>query len=421
MIGNREGFRLKQIVIFISIMTTLIGLAYSYMGYRIVKGLGIAGGYEWILWGIIAFLILSIPVSFFFTHSPYHPRLQSIISYSSFLSLGFLTILLSLILLQDVLISIFSIFISLLLKPEIAELLYQNVHHFLQGWSGKFTMTVLILTISSILTAWGMFQAHLRIRIVNVYVPIKNLHPDLIGFTIAQISDVHIGPTIQRPFLQHVVKRIQNIKPDLVAITGDLVDGSSKLFAHHLLPLSDLKSTYGTFFVTGNHEYYNGAISWLNEIRKLGIHVLLNENKLLHHKNAILALAGVTDLKAGSIIREHKTNPRKAFIGAEKADIKILLAHQPNSIMEAGDLGFDLQLSGHTHGGQYFPGNLIIYLAQKFVAGLHKYKNTLIYISRGTGYWGPPLRIGSPSEITKLVLVDSNSAEGKIQKVQMKK
>lgn len=131
---------------------------------------------------------------------------------------------------------------------------------------------------------------------------------------------------------------------------------------------------------------------------------IVKRNKILEHGKASLTLAGVTDLKAGTILEEHKTDPYRAMKGGEKTDYKILLAHQPNSVFEGAEAGFDLQLSGHTHGGQYFPGNLLIYLAQKFVAGLHKHKDTWIYVSRGTGYWGPPIRLGAPSEISVIQL-----------------
>mgnify|MGYP001617865249 CR=1 FL=1 len=264
------------------------------------------------------------------------------------------------------------------------------------------------MSVTLLLTIYGFYQTHQRLRTLSIDVPIKNLHPDLIGLKIAQISDVHIGSTIKGKFLKKVVSRINHIQPDFVAITGDLVDGPANLLKHHLLPLADIKSRYGTFYITGNHEYYSGVNAWITEIRKLGIHVLLNENRIIKHKNASITLAGVTDLKAGSILPEHRTDPLRAMFGGEKSDIKILLAHQPNSALMAADVGFDLQLSGHTHGGQYFPGNLLIYLAQRFVSGLHKYKNMLIYVSRGTGYWGPPLRIGAPSEVTKLTLVAEN-------------
>lgn len=386
-----------------------------------ISGLGFDGILSIFAWSIIVVLVISIPISYWISHTLSSPRLQSVFSYFSFLSLGFFTVLLSVVLFQDLMI----IFLSTLryLSPNISNWLESTFLYNIFPLSGMdtFYSSLLLLAITCLLTVWGMFQAHARIRTLEVNIPVENLHSDLQGFTIAQISDVHIGPTIQRPFLQHVVRRIQNFQPDLVVITGDLVDGPAHLYAHHLGPLADLKTKFGTFFITGNHEYYNGALSWIQEIKNLGITVLLNENKILVHNKAKLGLAGVTDLKAGSILPAHETSPKKSMQGIENSDFKILLAHQPNSIYEAAEAGFDLQLSGHTHGGQYFPGNLIIYLAQKFVAGLHRYKNTLIYVSRGTGYWGPPLRIGAPSEITKIVLVDSKAVNANAVKDKKEK
>lgn len=412
---------LNRFIIFLSVFTSIIGAGYFYIGLKMIPGLGLDEMFSLLAWVLIFVLVISIPISYWISHTVASPRMQSVFSYFSFLSLGFFTILLSIVLFQDFMILVFS-FLKIV-SPYFANLLEASFLGKLFPLSGMdtFFSSIILLAIASILTAWGMFEAHVRIRTIEVNVPVENLHPDLIGFTIAQISDVHIGSTIQRPFLQHVVKRIQNFRPDVVVITGDLVDGPAHLYSQHLAPLVDLKSKYGTFFITGNHEYYNGVLAWIAEIKKLGIHVLLNENKILSHKNAKLALAGVTDLKAGSILPNHETNAKQAMLGAENSDFKILLAHQPNSIYEAEKAGFDLQLSGHTHGGQYFPGNLIIYLAQKFVAGLHRYKKTLIYVSRGTGYWGPPIRIGAPSEITKIVLVDSKAKNANIVKIKKEK
>lgn len=268
----------------------------------------------------------------------------------------------------------------------------------------NFSLAFSTIVVATALSSLGFYNAHVRLKYKKTKIPVRNLQKDLHGFKIVQISDIHIGPTIKEKFLRRVVGKINLQSPDVVVITGDLVDGPAATLKHHLKPLSDIKSKYGTYYVTGNHEYYSGVLSWLPEIENLGIHVLLNENKILNVGESKLLMAGVTDLTAGSMIKSHQTNPRRAMAGGEDTDYKILLAHQPNSIYEANKVGFDLQISGHTHGGQFFPGNLLIYFAQKFVAGLHKYKGTQIYVSRGTGYWGPPFRLGAPAEISILTL-----------------
>jgi predicted MPP superfamily phosphohydrolase len=239
------------------------------------------------------------------------------------------------------------------------------------------------------LTLVGMLQAR-RPRVVHVTVPIRDLPGDLQGFRIAQLSDLHVGPTIRR--------RTNRLAPDLVAVTGDVADGLVPELREHVEPLGGLRAPHGTFFVTGNHEYFWDVHGWTRELARLGVDVLLNEHRLLVRGNGRLLLAGVTDLSAAS-------DPAAALAGAPESDVRVLLAHQPKSAYAARDAGFDLQLSGHTHGGQYFPFNLLVRLFQPFVAGLHRLERMWLYVSRGTGYWGPPLRLGAPSEITLIELV----------------
>ena len=247
------------------------------------------------------------------------------------------------------------------------------------------------------LTLVGMLQAR-RPRVVHVTVPIRDLPGDLQGFRIAQLSDLHVGPTIRRRFVESVVRRTNGLAPDLVAVTGDVADGLVPELREHVEPLAGLVAPHGTFFVTGNHEYFWDVRGWTRELARLGVDVLQNEHRLLVHGNGRLLLAGVTDLSAAS-------DPVQALAGAPHSDVRVLLAHQPKSAYAARDAGFDLQLSGHTHGGQFFPFNLLVRLFQPFVVGLHRLERMWLYVSRGTGYWGPPLRLLAPSEITLIELV----------------
>jgi predicted MPP superfamily phosphohydrolase len=240
--------------------------------------------------------------------------------------------------------------------------------------------------------------------VVTVEVPIANLPQALQGFTVVQLSDVHIGPTIQRRFVEAIVRRVNALQADLVAITGDLVDGSVEKLSEHIAPLSQLRSRHGTFAVTGNHEYYHGAPAWIALWRHLGFEVLEDRSVVLDHAGARLLVGGVSDYSVhrGS---EHARAAERAARGGEFVSVKVLLAHQPRSAAAAAAAGFDLQLSGHTHGGQFWPWPLFVPLQQPFVAGLHRLEQLWIYVSRGTGYWGPPLRFGAPSEITCIRLV----------------
>ncbi|MBM9589963.1 metallophosphoesterase [Leptospira sp. 201903075] len=395
---------MKAFFLFLSVLTSLLGFIYYYSTFRLISGLSLNGPVvTMILLGIGA-LVLLVPLTYVLSRTSKREKTQTFFAYVTFTNFGFFSILFTLVLLMD-----FLRWVDLGIVTHYSQILFSSLIHFgfpLDGVTEvkNFSLAFSTIVAATALSSLGFFNAHVRLLYKRVTIPVNDLHPDLQGFKIVQISDVHIGPTIKEKFLRRVVKRINLQKPDAVVITGDLVDGPASTLKHHLKPLADIQSKYGTFYVTGNHEYYSGVLSWLPEIQNLGVHILLNQNQILNVGKAKLLMAGVTDLNAGSIIKSHQTNPKRAMEGGENCDYKILLAHQPNSIYEASDAGFQLQISGHTHGGQFFPGNLLIYFAQKFVSGLHKYKNSLIYVSRGTGYWGPPFRLGAPSEISILEL-----------------
>lgn len=252
----------------------------------------------------------------------------------------------------------------------------------------------------------GFFNARRRAPVVTVEVPIAGLPDALNGFTVVQITDIHVGPTIKRGYVQAIVDAVNAIEPDMVAITGDVVDGSVNALGEHVAPLAQLRARHGIYLVTGNHEYYSGAQAWVQAFRLMGIHVLINEHVTFLHQGATVVVAGVTDYNAGAVLAEHASDPVAAMVGApSNAGLRLLLAHQPRSAVLAQQVGYDLQLSGHTHGGQFFPWGFFVRFQQPFTAGLHRLGSMWVYTSRGTGYWGPPKRLGAPSEITCLKLV----------------
>jgi predicted MPP superfamily phosphohydrolase len=262
-----------------------------------------------------------------------------------------------------------------------------------------------VLALAPAITLAGFLIARAVPRVRNVEIALAGLPPALDGFTIAQISDIHVGPTIKRGFVERVVERVNTLDSDLVAITGDIVDGPVRALAEHTQPLSRLASRHGTYVVTGNHEYYSGAHGWIRELRGLGARVLLNEHVVIEHDGARIAIAGVTDYSAHHFDASHRSDPRRALAGVPEEAVKVLLAHQPRSAEAAARAGADLQLSGHTHGGQFWPWNFFVRLQQPFTAGLHRVGRMWVYINRGTGYWGPPMRFGVPPEITRIRLV----------------
>lgn len=250
----------------------------------------------------------------------------------------------------------------------------------------------------------GVASALGEVQVRPVRVALRRLPDALSGFRIVQISDVHIGPTIGGAWLGSIVARINDLAPDLIVITGDLVDGSVEQLREHVAPLGLLSARHGVYFVTGNHEYYSGADAWIAELGRLGIRVLRNERVTIGHGSASFDLAGVDDWTARNFDRGHGPDLAKALQGWDRGRELVLLAHQPKQIIEAAAHGVGLQLSGHTHGGQIFPGNILARLAQPYIAGLARHGDTQIYVSRGTGYWGPPMRVGAPAEITLIAL-----------------
>ncbi|MCD9873489.1 metallophosphoesterase [Streptomyces guryensis] len=235
----------------------------------------------------------------------------------------------------------------------------------------------------------------------RVTVPLAKLPRAAHGYRIAVVSDIHLGPILGRGFAQKVVDTINSTQPDIVAVVGDLVDGSVKNLGPAAAPLSQFKAP--SYFVTGNHEYFSGAAQWVEEVRRLGLHPLENARTELPWFD----LAGVNDIAGES--EGQGPDFTKALGDRDTARACVLLAHQPVQIHDAVRHGVDLQLSGHTHGGQLWPGNFIAAAANPTVAGLERYGDTQLYVSRGAGAWGPPTRVGAPSDITVIELASTHA------------
>lgn len=231
-------------------------------------------------------------------------------------------------------------------------------------------------------------------RVKHVTVPLAKLPRAAHGYRIAVVSDIHLGPVLGRGFAQKVVDTINATQPDLIAVVGDLVDGSVKDLGPAAAPLAGLRARHGAYFVTGNHEYFSGAEQWVEEVRRLGLRPLENARTEMPWFD----LAGVNDVQGES--EGHGPDFTRALGDRDTTRACVLLAHQPVQIHEAVRHGVDLQLSGHTHGGQLWPGNLLAAAANPTVAGLERYGDTQLYVSRGAGAWGPPTRVGAPSDIT---------------------
>jgi len=244
-------------------------------------------------------------------------------------------------------------------------------------------------------------------EIHEVPVRLARLPRQLSGLSIAQITDLHIGRTIGEEEVRRVVAATNALRPDVIALTGDFVDGSVRMLEASVAPLAALSARYGVFFVTGNHEYYSGASAWVEHLRKLGIRVLRNERVEVGDRGASIDLAGIDDWRSAGMAPGHGPDLAAAIAGRDPDRSLVLLAHQPRGVEAAAQAGVELQVSGHTHGGQIFPFTLATALVYPYLHGLYRVadgKGSQIFVSRGTGFWGPPMRLGSPPEIAHIVL-----------------
>jgi hypothetical protein len=251
---------------------------------------------------------------------------------------------------------------------------------------------------SASLVGYGLSSALGTPDLLRVPVALNRLDPALAGFRIAVVSDIHLSAILRRSHTERIVRMINESEPDLVAIVGDLADGTVADLGDAAAPLADLESREGTFFVTGNHEYFVDPDGWVRELDRLGVHTLRNERTTITRGSAAFDLAGVTDVNG----RSHDDAPDfdRALSGRTPDRPVVLMAHQPVQVSDAAKRGVDLQLSGHTHGGQLYPFHHVVSLAQPSLAGLSKVDDTWLYVTRGAGFWGPPVRVGAPPDIT---------------------
>ena len=368
--------------------TLLIALLHLYIGIRLLPALPVDAAARW----AGAFLLLGSSVLLpmgMLARTIKHRAWADRLAWAGYMAMSVFSSLLLLTLVRDVALGGAALFATDSARAAFAV-----------------DSAIAVLVLTTFATLIGLMNALRRARVVNVDVPIADLPTALQGFTIAQITDIHVGPTIKRNYLQAIVEAVNALRADMIAITGDLVDGTVQELAAHTAPLAELTARHGVYFVTGNHEYYSGERAWTAELRRLGLKVLLNEHVVLDHGGARLVVAGVTDFSSQHFNPAHRSDPAAALTGAPKdLQPKVLLAHQPRSAHAAADAGFQLQISGHTHGGQFWPWNFFVRLQQPFTAGLDRLKDMWVYTSSGTGYWGPPNRFGIPSEITRLRLV----------------
>lgn len=380
-------------IFFFTLTLLIIGGAHYWIWARLVRDLGLSPGWQRGLGALVALLGVSVPLSLVLART-LEARPLMLILYTWLGMMFWFIVLLG----ASELVRL-GAWLWERSSTEIDPTLLANRRAFL----GK-ALGGAVLFVTAGFTFSGLRSALGRTQVKRVEIKLPKLPKELDGFTIAQLTDVHVGPTIGRSFIEEIVQTTNQIQADAVVITGDLVDGPVSRLGKTVELLGGLKSKHGTFFVTGNHEYYSGADDWCDALTRYGIRVLRNEHVTLRNEAGVgLDLAGVDDLQ-GRQFPGHGADLKAALKHRNEQNPVVLLAHQPRQIHEAVEHAVDLQLSGHTHGGQIWPWNYFVLLQQPVVAGLHWFEKTALYVSPGTGYWGPPLRLGAPAEVTQIVL-----------------
>ncbi len=398
--------KILPILGFLGTVSLVWGVAHFYVGWRLIRPLGLGGVQQAWLWFLVAALWLLGPLSMALGRLAWSGPGKDVLAWLSFLYMGFFSLLLAVSLGRDLVGGVLWAAGKVLewLRGSPAVVTPERRLFFMNAVNAG------VLGVAAGLTGWGLYEARRTPRVVRVTVPVENLPEGLEGYRIVQLSDVHVGPTIRAGWLNRLVDAVNALKPDALALTGDFVDGHVEELAPHVAPFARLESRDGKFFVTGNHEYYWGAEAWCSHFESLGFQVLHNDSHVIEREGAKLMVAGVPDVSGGRVIPGHDADARKALEGAGACDARVLLVHQPKILRGVLEAGTDLQLSGHTHGGQFFPWSLLVGFAHKYAVGLHRLGSSpsgrgWIYVSRGTGYWGPPNRGGSSSEITEITLV----------------
>jgi len=395
--------RLLSFLVFLAIALSILAAMHGYIWVRLVRDPGVAEPWRRIAGIALVLLVLSFPAAMFLRRT--ESALGQIFPTIAFGWLGVAFLLLIVLLAIDGvrLLVISWELVAGWLRARTAEAPADPARRILvaQAVAGA------ALAVTGATTVFAVRRAGGPARIDEVPVPIARLPRALSGLTIAQITDLHVGPTIREKEVRRVVEQTNGLRPDVIAVTGDLMDGGVRDLGPIVAGMAGLRARLGVFFVTGNHEYYSGFEEWDPFLRSLGMRVLHNERTAIGDAGpggATIDLAGVDDYG-------HSMDLRRALDGRDGDRALVLLAHQPRGIEAAVRSGVDLQLSGHTHGGQIVPFNFVVGLTQPYVRGLHKLdepsagRSGHIYVSRGTGYWGPPMRLGSPPEIAKIVLV----------------
>lgn len=369
---------------FVLAFSAIVVALYAYLALRLTGAL-----WPRLALAVPFLLIWVVPAIYWAGDKEGHSRFDEWVHAGSYVSMGWLSFAVLLSLVRDALLA------GAAALPRLAPLA-----SFLASDGGA-----IVLAGSMAALVLGMAFALLGPAIVRVEIPVTGLDHRLDGLTVVQITDLHVGPTIRAGYVRRVVARAKALAPDFFALTGDFVDGPVSRLGPHLAPLAELAAAAPAFFVTGNHEYYAGARRWVAQFRALGLRVLENDYALFEKNGARVLVGGVNDPAAGRVDRRLGPQPEAAAGAREAVDLRLLLAHNPRLAPLTARAGFQVQLSGHTHAGQFFPWTLAVKLVHApHVVGLSREGGLWVYVSPGTGSWGPPVRFGTRPEISLITL-----------------
>jgi len=385
---RRTGRRAAVVAAAVAAALALVVLAHRYLLARLVFEPGVPPPWRGILVALVAALAVAMALEPFASRA-LPPRRARLVVAPGMLWMGVLFVTLNLTLASD--------FLLWLLGAGFAP----DAGVDPEGPARARALAV--AGVAAAATGAGLHGALRAPRTRRVEIRLPRWPAELDGFRIVQISDLHVGPLRGRRFAAEVTARVNALAPDVVAVTGDLVDGSARRLRDEVAPFGALRARHGVYFVTGNHDWYSGAEAWIARARELGMRVLRNERVEIAARGASFDLAGVDDHR-GDWVHGSPCDLAKALEGRDPARPVVLLAHDPTTFAEASRRGVDLQLSGHTHGGQIWPFRWLVRLVVPWVEGLHRRGASALYVSRGTGFWGPPLRLFAPAEISELVL-----------------
>lgn len=359
---------LWQILLVLTILLTVFGAAHWLMYLTVMRSVAEDAGLRTVMILIYSVGLFSMPLGFLVSRREKNKFIP--LTWFGYVWMGFCTIHLFFSLVEFILASFFQ--------------------HSYSYW---------ILPVSGVVSIWALYKGMKFPELVQhqIYGP-----SEIQKFKLAQISDLHVGMLhLDEAWLEKVVSKINEQSPDLIAITGDLAEGHFHQISKMLEPLKNLKAPLGVFYITGNHEYIHPG-DWENHLEDLGIIALHNENKIVEFNKHKIMIAGVPDKMAPRFRKELSSKPDLALASTENHIYKILLAHQPASVFDIKNENCDLMIAGHTHGGQIFPFHLGVRLQQPMVSGFKKFGQTLVFNHQGTGFWGPPMRWFSRSEIVTI-------------------